>query len=42
MVGRPARYRRLHALESKAGKIKLINKYIDHSDLVVLVDIVVQ
>ena len=42
MVGRPARCRRLHALESKAGKVKLIDEYIDHPDLVVFVDIVVQ
>ena len=42
MVSRPARCRRLHALESKTGKVKLIDKYINHPDLVVWVDIVVQ
>ena len=42
MVGRPTRCRRLHALKPKACKVKLIDKYIDHPDLVVFVDIVVQ
>ena len=42
MVARPARCRRLHTLESKAGKVKLIDKYVDYPDLVVCVHVVVQ
>jgi len=42
MVSRPARRRRLHTFKPETGKIKLIDKYIDHANLVVFVNIIVQ
>ena len=42
MVRGPASCRRLRTLESKTCEIKLIDEYIDHSDLIVFVHIVVQ
>jgi len=42
MVGGSAYFRRLHALESEHGKVKLIYKRIHRPNLIVSVDIVVR
>lgn len=42
MVGRSPRLRRIYALESEAGKIKLFDKYIDNTNRIILGHMVVQ
>ncbi len=42
MIGRSARFRWMDALESDACKIKLPNKYIDHTSPVIFGHVVVQ
>jgi hypothetical protein len=42
MISRPPGLGREHAPKSEAGKIKFIDKYIDHTDWIILSHVVVQ